>query len=153
GTEVRLKQVCRWSDADNATISPMAELVLLRLAQNQPFRSIGVDEIKTTLREAGVSVASINFTGAASCTISRADVKCEERVAFQSCIDAPAGKNSATKSPVTQPAAVAPLGQPPIQVALKSDHGAARPGVRTLRDLLILDLAQRLNLAPESLQV
>src|SRR5204862_7845552 len=39
GTEVRLKQVCRWSDADNATMSPMADLVLLRLAQNQPFRS------------------------------------------------------------------------------------------------------------------
>ena len=46
GSEVRLKQVCRWSDADNAAIAPISELVLMRFTQNQPFRSIGIEELK-----------------------------------------------------------------------------------------------------------
>jgi len=40
-----------------------------------------------------------------------------------------------------------------IQASLKSDPGANRPGVRTLRDALVADVAQRLDLPPESLQV
>src|SRR5262245_7980472 len=30
GAAVKLKQVCRWSDTDNATLAPLAELVLFR---------------------------------------------------------------------------------------------------------------------------
>src|SRR5438874_10724780 len=33
GAEVRLKQICRWSDADNAALAPLADLVVIRFAQ------------------------------------------------------------------------------------------------------------------------
>src|SRR5262245_23724050 len=45
GGEVKLRQVCRWADADNALFDPMGDLVLVRLGARAPFRAIGVDEI------------------------------------------------------------------------------------------------------------
>jgi len=158
GQEVKLKQVCRWADADAPTLAPLADLVLIRLEPKQPFKAIGVDQIKSTLREAGVNIAAINFTGAASCTVSRADVKYDERVALQQWIDARSGKQAeetpTRAHPATQPSLDAiEHSVRAIQASLKSDPGANRPGVRTLRDALVADVAQRLDLPPESLQV
>src|SRR5688572_3275237 len=69
GSEVRLKQICRWSDADAGVMSRIGELVLARLSDRAAFRSISVQEIKGTLRDAGVNLATLNFVGATSCTV------------------------------------------------------------------------------------
>jgi flagella basal body P-ring formation protein FlgA len=154
GTEVRFKQIARWGEMDQPALAPLAELVLARFQANQPFRSLTVDEIKTVLRQAGVNAASINFTGAASVTISRADVHYDEHVALLQWIDAKSGEKAQTPAPATQPALASIAAVPQsLQVHSREDPGANRSSVRTLRDLLIADLAQRLNLAPENLQV
>src|SRR5688500_14996050 len=69
GAEVKLKQVCRWSDADASVFAPIADLTLVRLGPSVPFRAITANEIKSILRDAGVNIATVNFVGAGSCTI------------------------------------------------------------------------------------
>src|SRR5689334_15072784 len=49
GTEVKLKQLCRWCDSDNAALSPIADLVIVRITPEKPFKSISVNEIKNLL--------------------------------------------------------------------------------------------------------
>src|SRR5215207_1007977 len=88
GAEVKLKQVCRWSDADASVFAPIADLVLVRLGPSIPFRAVTVNEIKTILRDAGVNIATVNFVGAGSCTIGRSDVQFNEGEALQKWIDA-----------------------------------------------------------------
>src|SRR5687767_1805535 len=46
GSEVKLKQVCRWSGADDAVFAPLADLVLARFEENQPFRPVTLDQIR-----------------------------------------------------------------------------------------------------------
>src|SRR5690349_17765033 len=64
GTEIKLKQICRWTEADNAAVEPLAELVVGRINGNSPFRGVSVDEIKSVLHDAGTNLAAINFSGA-----------------------------------------------------------------------------------------
>src|SRR4051794_27671656 len=44
GPEVRLKQICRWSNHDAAVFLPIAELIVLRFDSKAPYKSIGIDE-------------------------------------------------------------------------------------------------------------
>jgi hypothetical protein len=46
GGDVKLKQVCRWDARDNAFFSPVADLVLVRLGADAPYRSLTVPELK-----------------------------------------------------------------------------------------------------------
>src|SRR3954466_3336718 len=46
GEEVKLKQVCRWPDADKAAFEPIADLVLMRLARQAPFKTLTVKEVR-----------------------------------------------------------------------------------------------------------
>ncbi|HWP39990.1 MAG TPA: flagellar basal body P-ring formation chaperone FlgA, partial [Tepidisphaeraceae bacterium] len=115
-----------------------------------PFKTISVREIQGILRDAGVNLAAINFAGATSCTVARSDVEYDQTEALRQWIQA-------RESAATQPQAD---DQTP---AANVQAGTGRPGpssvfsqeepVRTLRDSLIADLAARLNLSPESLQV
>src|SRR5436190_638931 len=66
GGEIKLKQVCRWTAADNAAVEPIGELVLARVGEAAPFKALGVDEIKSVLHDAGVNLAAINLVGATS---------------------------------------------------------------------------------------
>ena len=154
GTEVKLKQVCRWSDSDASVFAPIADLTLIRLGQKVPFRSIGVDDIRTTLRDAGVNIAAINFVGSTACTVARSDVEFNEGEALQKWIDArePAGEpasagGSADATPALASAAI-PATQPtvePLAAELAPYHN--------LRDLLTQDLAVRLGLPVETMQM
>lgn len=145
GAEVKLKSICRWTDADQSVIAPIAETVLTRLAPGTPFRSISVQEIKSTLQDAGVSLAAINFAGAAACTVSRSDVEYDESRALQQWIDA---KQSATAGASSQPS-TQPIGQTELTYSDQPQHKA----VRSLRDLLVMDLAQRLDIPSDTIQL
>ena len=39
--EVRLKQVCRWSETDREVFEPLADIVLFRLDEKTPFLALG----------------------------------------------------------------------------------------------------------------
>ena len=79
GPDVKLKQVCRWSNADAAACAPIADLVLVHMKGAVPFQSISLDELRQTLHDAGVNVAMIRFAGPVSCTVTRSDVKYDEQ--------------------------------------------------------------------------
>jgi flagella basal body P-ring formation protein FlgA len=159
GGEVKLKQICRWSDTDAPVFAPMAELVLMRLGQNVPFRSISVAEVKSLLHDAGVNLVAINFVGAASCTVGRSDVEFNEGEALQKWLDAREGK-AGPADPTTSetPLAVSQDGVITASSTIPATQAAAKPQAeespyRSLRQLLAQDLSVRLNLPVESIQM
>jgi flagella basal body P-ring formation protein FlgA len=137
GTDVLLKQVCRWSDADAPVFTPIAGLALVHLTGSASFRTITVDDIRQTLHDAGVNIAMINFTGVTSCTVTRSDAQVDSHAMMQQWIDA------------QQPGAAKPANP----AARAHDASAADPNYHTLRDLLAGDLAQRLSVPAETLQL
>jgi flagella basal body P-ring formation protein FlgA len=166
GTEVKLKQVCRWADADKAAFEPVADLVVTRLGPSVPFRALSLAELKTTLQDAGVNLAIIRFAGVTSCTINRSDLATDERAALQDWVDARLGKTPATSptsfsggpegrargaaSSSTTPTLNAAL--PAAAVVLGKSESESKE-YHTLRDLLIADLCERLSLDAASLQM
>jgi flagella basal body P-ring formation protein FlgA len=142
GADVKLKQVCRWSDADAPIFTPIADLTLLNLSDRVPFHAITVEQIRQTLHEAGVNVAMINFAGATSCSITRTDVQSDSQQTVQQWLDAHQG--DAAK---TTPAAA------PAPVLASASNPTPDPNLRTLRDLLVADLSRRLNIPSETLQL
>jgi len=148
GEEFRLRQVARWSQQDEAVLAPVAELILVRVGPGAPFRAISLAEVKDTLQSAGINIAALNFVGASSCTVNRSDVEYDEQTALQQWIDAKEAITAAAV-PTTAPAREEEAAPAPATSVVASD----RQDVRTLRQRLVADLAQRLNLPAESLQV
>ena len=112
-----------------------------------------MQEIRETLRDAGVNTASINFAGSASCTVSRSDVDYSEKNGLQQWIEA---KEAARATTLPASEQVAKLPTPTKAVASPAApaiHSSEIEAVRTLRSALILDLANRLNVSPDLLQV
>lgn len=154
GSEVKLRQICRWADSDREAFAPVAELTIARLAGNAPFQAVTLDEIRRTLHDAGVNLAVVRFSGPTSCTVARSDVQYDEKTALQQWIDAREGKATAAApgaapAPATQPApqaaAEAPVAAKPVV--------AAESAVRSLRELLQADAAVRLSVPAEQLQI
>lgn len=149
GSEVALRQVARWSKEDDTVFAPLAELVVLRLDAREPFRTISHAELRAILRDAGVNLASIHFAGSLSCTVGRADVRFDQGEALRAWIEA---RESAGAGPqpamAPEPAAAKPV-EAPAAVVVGPEASPHRP----LRQLLIDDLAARLKLPVESLQV
>lgn len=131
GGEVRLKQVCRWAETDKAVFDPIAELVLFRIDDSHPFKSIDLSDLKRTLHDAGVNLASINVVGVHRCTVSRSDVDYDEQQALQQWVDARQG-NTGGPTP---------------------DSPATQPQIVTLRSKLLDELTTRLQVPAEALQV
>lgn len=138
GEEVFLRQVCRWTQQDQSVLAPLGDMVLARIGPGAPFRSITLEEIKTTLRDAGVNIAALNFVGAAACTVNRSDVEYDERTALSQWI--------AAKEATTQPAES-------IDPAPASAIEAEPSTIRSLRKILIEDLSQRLRIPAATMQV
>ncbi len=139
GDSITLRQVARWSSADKTVMDPMADLVLTRFSGDSPFEPVNVERIKAVLRAAGMNIAVLNFTGATSCTVSRSDEAVDQSTALQKWADAKsAGVAAVPVRPVL--AAEAPAVSDP-------------PATKTLRDVLLNDIAERLYLPVESLQV
>ncbi len=99
GSDLKLKQVCRWSDADNAAMAPLADLIIAHYGP-RPSRSkaISVDDIKQTLHEAGVNISGINFVGTMKCTINRSDAQYDPHAGLNQWIDARNGDQPADNS-------------------------------------------------------
>jgi len=169
GGEVRLKQVCRWSDADAGVFAPVADLVVARITPRTPFRSINVDQIRTILHDAGVNLGVVKFAGAMSCTIGRSDTAFDEQSALREWAAAKSGDTedkeigrqggketgtpaSAPPAPVLAAAAVPATPRPRLS-ASPAPTEAAPSQVKTLRSLLLEDLAVRLGTDAEKLQV
>jgi flagella basal body P-ring formation protein FlgA len=165
GTEVKLKQICRWNSTDAPVLAPIADLTVLRLNGSMPFHAITIDEIRQTLHDAGVNLATINFVGAASCTVTRSDLQTDQQEALRSWIDSHsqggAGSDSsasAESSPQgdassagAAPAAAVVL--PSTPVAPPDDTPPAPKPFHTLRDLLTADACQRLSISPDAIQM
>lgn len=155
GVEIKLRNVCRWSDADAAFFTPLADLIIARCQPNAAFQSVSLEEIKKTLRGAGVSLATVHFAGTTGCTISRNDIAYNEQEALQQWIDAKQGKAPpipAGQTPAKQPLAVHPAAVPE-PVAASAKQQPADPAVQTMRELLISDAALQFNLPLDVLQV
>ena len=167
GADVKLKQICRWSGRDAAFFAPVADLVVARVTPGEPFRAIGIQELRATLHDAGVNAAVVNFAGALSCTISRSDVQLDEHDALQQWANArvrakaPAAAASATSEEdaatvADKPqmaSAVEPAETPVAPARAVAPEMAEESPYRSLRQVLVADLAQRLGLAVEQLQV
>src|SRR3954462_12815282 len=97
GGEVKLKQVCRWSDTDKAAFEPVADFVVARMGPSTPFRALTLEELKSILRDGGVNLAVIRFAGTTSCTIGRSDVSTDERASLRDWVNAHSGKEPAQR--------------------------------------------------------
>src|SRR5437773_8579054 len=75
-TQIKLKDVVRWSEADAATFAPLADVMVGRCDASSDQRLVSEDEIRGALHDAGLSLADINLCGAKSCSVARADNQC-----------------------------------------------------------------------------
>ena len=155
GGEVKLKQICRWADADKAAFEPVADLIVVRLGVGSAFRSLGLKELQTLLQDAGVNLAVIRFAGTTSCTISRNDVAVDEHTGLQDWVDARLGKNPAPPAVVIPQPIVSQTPTGTAQTAAVMQPALVKEPVENhaLRTLLIADLAERLTLDPASIQM
>jgi flagella basal body P-ring formation protein FlgA len=154
GAEVRLKQVCRWSEADREVFEPLSDIVLLRLDDKTPFKELAAPQIRQTLRDAGANLAVIKFAGPTSCTVSRGDLQFNEGDALQKWADAAQAK-AAGKSVSVSTSDETATANPSSADAI-SGGNVARPSdgpVKTLRSLLAADLSGRLGIPVEQLDL
>jgi flagella basal body P-ring formation protein FlgA len=153
GTEVKLKQVCRWSKADDAVFAPLADLVLARFEEGQPFRPVTLEQLRSTLHDAGVNLAVVRFAGPTSCTVARSDAEYDENEALLQWANAKqgaGGDSKGSKTPTERRAPPLAAAEPAAETVPAS---AADEPARTLKTLLVQDLAVRFKLAPEDLHV
>jgi flagella basal body P-ring formation protein FlgA len=134
GADVALKQVCRWSDADGAVFTPISDLTVYRMPTGVGFQSVSVEQIRQTLHDAGVNIAMINFAGATACNITRSDGQTSNQQTVEQWLD--------SQQPHTVKVVPASLTE------VKPD-----PNYHVLRDLLTVDLSQRLNIPVDTLQI
>jgi flagella basal body P-ring formation protein FlgA len=155
GAEVKLKQVCRWSGADDAVFAPLADLVLARFDESQPFRPVTIEQVRRTLHDAGVNLAVVRFSGPTSCTVARSDAEYNEEDALLEWASAKQGKTGAVPA-TTAAGRSTPTGAPMLAADKATDPTGGAEDVaadQTLRGLLVRDLAVRFRLAPDDLHV
>jgi flagella basal body P-ring formation protein FlgA len=150
GTEVKLKQVCRWAEADKAAFEPIADFIVARMGPGAPFRALSLQELKQILQDGGVNLAVIRFAGTTRCTITRGDVAGDDRIGLEDWVNArlTSGSEKSPK-PATQPT----TGVATNTAVLSSARTEPPKEYYTLRELLIADLAERLALDPTTLQI
>lgn len=161
GDAVKLKQICRWDARNNATFAPVADLVITRLDATAPYRTLTVAQLKELLHDAGVSLSSINFSGAVTCTVNRGDVIVDETQALEkwrAAKEAPGIEPSAPDAPVFQQQPMPVQQQQPQREPLAGEAPpeslvASEGPFHTLRDILAEDLAGRLSIDPKSVQI
>jgi flagella basal body P-ring formation protein FlgA len=151
GGEVKLRQICRWSDADKQVFAPMADLVIARIDAKRPFKSISIDQIRNALRGAGVNMAVLRFAGPMTCTLTRSDGEADEQTALAQWASA----KQETDSPPPAQAAVVAI---PAAASLPAFRGnpKASPDAalgRSLSSILTDDLAVRLGIPADQLQM
>jgi flagella basal body P-ring formation protein FlgA len=154
GDVVTLRDVCRWSDQDGATLDSLGDLVLARFGREgvtaTGVRKVTVNDIRAALHDAGASLTNIEISGAAACAVVRGDVNEETVRQLMNAEPAPSptdatAADTAAASPATQPA--------PPQTAAAEPVAVADVPQTPLKDLLVNDLLERLALAKENAQI
>ena len=106
--QVTLREVCRWSEDDQAALSPYADVIIPKQAGG----TIGLQQIQSALRDAGVDLKTIQFSGAATCKVvegqvlpartqATAEPVAETKISLQPAAQAPVSQVEA--APTTQP--------------------------------------------------
>jgi flagella basal body P-ring formation protein FlgA len=136
-------------------------MVLLRLSGQAPFKSVSIEDIKSTLKDAGVNLAAIHFTGARHCTVNRVDVEYDEAKALEQWIKARQGERAPSAPPSTAPSSdsmalatdanMATMAR--VEPVALEEQVAEDPASLTLRSQLACGLAERLKLPREALQM
>jgi flagella basal body P-ring formation protein FlgA len=144
GEKIRLRQVVRWADTDAPAFAPIADLVIDSF-DGLGNRKLGLDEIRSTLSAAGVNLADVRFCGASSCLVTRTGEP----------EPAPATDTHAVVQQwVEQGNKAAAATQPTQNVVSGTDIADAECSpFHSLRDRVLIDLSQRLNLPVDELQV
>lgn len=75
GSEVRLRQVARWSRRDAAVFTDLGELVVARFSPGNSEMSLEVTQVRELLEGAGVSPADIVLRGASKVAVTRLDAR------------------------------------------------------------------------------
>ncbi len=150
GEEIKFKNLFRWADGDKAVFAPMADLTLARFNKDQPFQTLTLEQIRQTLRGASVNLGMIRFAGAMSCQAFRTDAVFDEGIALNQWIESKeiTGQPNKPVATVSQPQPTVTL---PLEPKVKAPAADA-PAV-TLRDEIATDLAERLNVPVDSLQL
>jgi flagella basal body P-ring formation protein FlgA len=150
GGEVKLKQVCRWSDADTQVFTPVADLVIARVDAKHPFKSISIEQIRTALRGAGINMGVLRFAGPLTCTLTRSDGEADEQTALAQWASA---KQEVDFAPPTQVSNAIPAAA--TVPAFRGDNKPQRDAspTRSLSSILTDDLAVRLGIPADQLQM
>ena len=159
GGEVKLKQVCRWADSDAQVFLPVADLVIARIDRGAPFRGVSVDQIRSTLHDAGMNLGVVKFAGPLSCTITRSDANYDEQTALRLWAAAKDGKGGDAE---TRGRGDADKDIAEARTASDSFPASPRPRVpeslpqdpaKSLRTLLAEDLSVRLGIPTDKLEI
>jgi hypothetical protein len=100
GGEVTLREVCRWSEEDQAALSPFADVVVRKQGDEG---IVSVDQIRVALTDAGVDLKNVHFSGAAQCAVTIGEVPVT--VAKRQAAAEPIAQTLATTQPVVAEAA------------------------------------------------
>ena len=138
GSAVTLRQVARWSDADAPMLDAAADLVVARLDRNERQHSVELRDVKLVLEGAGLNLATINFRGAAACAVTAGAETPAPRSVVLPEADA-----------VKFASATAVVSSTPIAPEART----AAVQVRSLRQLLLEELAGRFQLPQEDMAV
>ncbi|MBC7783057.1 MAG: flagellar basal body P-ring formation protein FlgA [Burkholderiales bacterium] len=157
GGEVRFRQIARWSDADKPTLDPIGDLIIARFGAGERYKSIGLTELRTLFTDAGVNISTLNFVGPMTCALTRSDQKLEEGKAIEQLVASThAGATglphgSGNNVAASEVAFAGPATMPTSKTSISS--ASTETTDRSLRELLTADLAQRVNVPIESLQI
>src|SRR5262249_44336158 len=71
GGAVTLREVCRWSEEDQAALSPYADVVVRKQGDEG---NVMVDQIRAAMTDAGADLKNVHFSGAAQCAVTIGEV-------------------------------------------------------------------------------
>lgn len=142
GEAVQLREIARWNEADEPAMTHAGQLAVARFAAGQKSISVDLNDVKQTLEDAGVNLGSVQFSGAVRCQVER---------------QARTGSGGSVVSALLAEAQERPIMAAAVNAAesaLPPQTGqAALAAVRSLRDILSGDLAARLGVAAEDVQL
>jgi flagella basal body P-ring formation protein FlgA len=148
GKQIRVRQVARWSTADAPSFAPIADLVIDQF-DGSSNRKLSLEELRSTLTGAGVNLGLVRFAGANSCLLSHVEgpepvAATDDRAVVQQWIEQ---KNTVavTAAAPASPGDTAANGGEVADAECSPFH--------TLRDRMLIDLSQRLNLPIDQLQM
>lgn len=150
GNDVTLASICRWNERDNSWFAPIADLIITRL-NSDGFATIEVGQVRSLLHDAGVNLATLNLSGAGSCQVHRVDVPFDEQRALQQWY-------VGEEVPADDIAQAALVNAVVVQMEARTRAGVENQaipssGTRDLKSILLDDVATRLNLPADSIQL